>query len=69
MKPVKSSNIQAIGYDAATKVLSVEFKTGLYHYQGVSQEVYDAFEKSESIGKFHVQHIKNTYKFIKSEKV
>lgn len=69
MKPVKSSNIEAIGYDAAKKVLSVQFKVGgVYHYQGVGQAVYDSFEKAESIGKFHVQHIKNAYKFIKEEK-
>ena len=70
MKPVKSSNIDAIGYNPTTKVLSVQFKVGgVYHYQDVGQAVYDSFEKAESIGKFHVQHIRNAYKFIKEEKV
>jgi KTSC domain len=68
MKLVKSSNIRAIRYEENTKILSIQFKEGgLYHYEGVEQEVFNSFEKSESLGKFHVKYIKNMYKFTKEE--
>lgn len=59
---VKSSQVKAIGYDAATKTLAVQFNRGtgaIYHYPGVSQETFDAFRGAESIGSFFGQHIKN----------
>lgn len=47
--PVKSSNIEAIGHDGTT--LAVKFKSGTYHYYGVSKEQFDGLNKAESIGK------------------
>lgn len=52
--PVKSSNIAATGYDAASKTLAVQFKGGgkVYHYAGVPESVFGDMAKAESIGKF-----------------
>lgn len=54
LKPVKSSNVEAVGYDPVTNILSVQFKSGkkVYEYEGVPPELYDAMHKSESIGKY-----------------
>lgn len=69
LHPVKSSQIHAIGYDAETKTLAVQFlskgKPGaVYHYFDVKPEVYAAFEASDSKGKYFSQWIKRAgYKF------
>ena len=63
MKPVKSSSVTSVGYDAATRVLAVHFKhsTKLYHYQDVPQEVVDAMHASPSIGSFIATRVKPHY--------
>lgn len=45
LKPVESSQIAAIGYDAESKTLAIRFNSGqkIYHYAGVPQEVFDGF--------------------------
>ena len=64
MKPVKSSQVESVGFENGT--LAVKFKSGgLYHYDGVKPETYDAMLKSESIGKFLGQHVKANHSFKK----
>lgn len=61
LTPVTSSQVKAIGYDAATKTLAVQFAHGaghLYHYPNVTAEQHAAFIGAESIGKHFGQHIK-----------
>ena len=61
LEPVKSNQVKAIGYDAATKTLAVTFTRGvgaIYHYPDVEPEAYEAFKSAESIGKHFGQHIK-----------
>lgn len=51
LTPVRSSNVQAIGYDEATQVARVKFKGGAtYRYAGVSKELFESIKKSDSIG-------------------
>ncbi len=60
LEPVQSSQVKAIGYDAATQTLAVQFTRGagaIYHYPGVTPELHAAFVSSESIGKFFGKHI------------
>lgn len=58
LKPVKSSNVESVGFDPYTKTLAVKFNSGkTYHYHGVPAEVHDGLHKSESIGKFISQHV------------
>lgn len=66
MHPVDSSQISAIGYDSAEKVLAIQFsRGGLYHYLDVPQEKFDALLGSDSVGRYHAQHIKGAHPFKK----
>lgn len=61
LTPVTSSQVKAIGYDAATKTLAVQFARGagaIYHYPNVEQATFEAFVGAESIGTFFGKHIK-----------
>lgn len=54
-----SSNIEAIGYDAGTKTLQVNFKNGgRYQYQNVTAEMWAALNEAESKGKYLNNQIK-----------
>jgi hypothetical protein len=55
--PVQSNTMSHIGYDGETKTLAVQFRSGLYHYSGVPQELYNEFMASESKGTFLNMHI------------
>lgn len=61
--PVQSGQIAAIGYDAVTQTLAVQFAKGksVYHYAAVPAEVNAAFMASESKGKFFQGTIKPQY--------
>lgn len=61
MSQVQSSQIACIGYDDASKTLSVQFCRGpghIYHYPAVERETFDAFMAAESKGRFFREHIK-----------
>lgn len=61
-KPVLSSNIKAIGYDAASKSLDVEFSSGsVYRYSGVSPEVHASLICAPSIGSHFARQIRNQF--------
>jgi len=66
--PCKSSQIHAHGFDPATGTLALQFKSkkgpgSVYYYQNFSQEKYDAFRNSESLGRYFGQHIKDNTDF------
>jgi hypothetical protein len=62
MKPVKSSNVEAIGHNPHTLELHVRFKNGgHYVYQGVLPEHHLTLLQAESIGKHIAAHIKGKY--------
>lgn len=62
--PVSSSDIQSIGYDAATRTLEVEFHSGdIYQYFDVPEREYQAFMAVSSHGQDFHQYIKNTYQW------
>lgn len=53
LNPVKSSNVEKTGYDAASKTLAVQFKGGkVYHYADVDADTFAQMGKAESVGKF-----------------
>lgn len=53
-KPVKSSNIEAVGYDKASNTMAVQFKGGqLYHLNPIPIKTYQSFIASESLGKYY----------------
>lgn len=65
MRNVTSSNIRAIGYDAASQTLAVEFAAGLYTYSGVPAEIDRALRAAEaageSLGRYFAAHIRNRF--------
>ncbi|WP_186257376.1 KTSC domain-containing protein [Burkholderia gladioli] len=65
MKPVESSQVHSIGYDAESETLAVRFKdrrtgapTSLYHYSKFTQANFDALRTADSIGSHLHQHVK-----------
>jgi hypothetical protein len=60
----KSSNIKSVGYEGDTKTLMVEFKNGSkYVYEDVPVELFEAFGKADSAGKFFFANVRGKYKF------
>jgi len=64
LKPVKSSQIAAIGYDETSKTLAVKFTNGKaeYRYANVSPDLFDGLLKSKSAGSFFNGNIRNKFK-------
>ena len=59
MARVESSNIKAIGYDAASKTLRVDFRSGSsYDYTNVSPEEHADFMAADSKGKHFHKHFR-----------
>jgi hypothetical protein len=59
---IESSNIAAIGYDAASKRLRVQFKNGgLYEYPDVPAKAHDEFMGAESKGSHFAKHIRGKF--------
>ena len=62
LTPIQSSNIQALGYDAATRVLGVRFQSGaVWHYQDVPDFVYQMLCGADSCGREFARHVKGVY--------
>lgn len=59
---VRSSNIRSVGYDAASRMLELEFHSGgLYQYSGVPETIYQGFMRAASKGSYLHDHIKGRY--------
>ena len=63
MAAIESSQLAAIGHDAANNTLTIQFKRGAgtgntYYYQNVDAEQFKQFESAESIGSHFYKHIK-----------
>ncbi len=66
LTPVKSSNIEAIGYDAELETLRVRFKSGAeYDYFCVTQHEFELVTNAESVGSAFSTHIKGAGKAFK----
>lgn len=60
-KPVQSTSIKSVGYDQQTKVLEIEFNSGVYQYANVLPGVYAELMAAESAGRYFAANIKNKY--------
>lgn len=59
---VSSSDLSAVGYDSASKTLTIEFNSGgLYEYYGVPQGIYEGLMSASSKGKFFHRFIRDSY--------
>jgi hypothetical protein len=57
--PVSSSNLRAVGYDADTRTLEVEFLNGgLYSYSNVPLTIHAGLMSASSHGSYFDAHIK-----------
>lgn len=69
LQPVKSSQIAAVGYDAPSQTLAIQFKSGgTYYYANVPAALYKQLVTAPSIGSFFYRQIKpkpTTYPFTK----
>lgn len=63
-KPVSSSQIKSIGYDAEARQLEVEFLNGaVYTYDNVPATVYASITEAESVGKQFTNLVKGKYAY------
>ena len=59
MQAVKSSQIEAVGHNAATQTLAIRFKGGsTYRYDNVPAQLFADMLAAESVGSFFYKHIK-----------
>ena len=62
MTPVTSSNIKAVGYEAVTGTMRVQFSAGaMWDYVGVPVSLFDEFMASSSKGRFFAMGIKGVF--------
>jgi hypothetical protein len=63
-QPVDSSSLASVGYDAATRTLEVEFRSGwIYRYHEVGADMFERLMKAESKGRFMNAYIRSAYRF------
>ncbi len=61
-KRINSSNIRAVGYDARSRTLEIEFSDGgIYQYSGVSEEVHRRFVNAPSAGSYFRDNIEESF--------
>ena len=60
---VRSRILRSVGYDDATKILEIEFHTGLvYQYSAVPPKVYKDLMSSDAVGKYFSEKIRNQFR-------
>lgn len=63
-RPVRSSDIASIGYDANSSTLEVEFLNGgVYQYYQVPQAVYEGLMNASSHGSYFAARVKGVYHY------
>lgn len=63
MKPVKSSNLEAVGYDEKERRLKVQFKKGgTWVYEDVPAGVHESLMRAESVGRYFAGNISGKYR-------
>ncbi|MBI9054388.1 MAG: KTSC domain-containing protein [Bacteroidales bacterium] len=63
---VSSSNLAAVGYDANSKTLEIEFNHGgVYQYANVPSNVHSGLMNANSHGSYFHQYIKDVYSYTK----
>ena len=60
---VKSRILRSVGYHDSTKVLEIEFQTGLvYQYAGVPPKVFTDLMHSDEIGKYFSEKVRTQFR-------
>lgn len=64
MLPVSSSSIAALGYDAESETVYVEFLNGsTYAYKGVPEQEFENLRTAPSIGAYFNRNYKNAFPY------
>lgn len=64
MHHVSSSNIAAVGYDAESQTVHVQFLDGsLYAYKGVPEHEFENLRTAPSVGSYLNRNYKNIYPY------
>ena len=67
-QPVTSSSIHSVGYDPQSRILEIEFHSdGVYQYEDVSQDIYDALMAATSKGQYFTERIRDHYSWRRIE--
>jgi hypothetical protein len=62
-QPVKSRILRSVGYDESSKILEIEFHSGLvYEYLGVPPKVYKDLMSSDAVGKYFSDKVRNRFR-------
>ncbi|MFC9325164.1 KTSC domain-containing protein [Kitasatospora sp. NPDC057015] len=63
-RPVESSALRSVGYDAANRVLEIEFVSGaVYSYAGVPDRVHEELMEAPSHGRCFGRVIRGRYPY------
>jgi hypothetical protein len=63
---VQSSNLAAVGYDAESGTLEIEFLSGgIYQYFDIPPSIHDGLMNAPSHGKFFYAYIRDKYRYTK----
>ena len=66
MPTLQSSNLASADYDAATRTMTIVFKSGgVYTYAGVDQATYEGLIAAPSPGRYFASRILDQYTFTK----
>lgn len=64
MHPVSSSNVAAVGYDADSQMVYVQFLNGsTYAYKGVPEHEFENLRTAPSVGSYLNRYYKNVYPY------
>jgi hypothetical protein len=64
-KPVDSSTMRAVGYEAQSRILEIEFDSGaVYQYIGVFTRTYRELLTAESKGRYFNSEIRDSYPYV-----
>ncbi len=64
MHSVSSSNVSAVGYDADSQTVYVQFLDGsLYAYKGVTEHEFENLRTASSVGSYLNRNYKNIYPY------
>ena len=62
-QPVKSRILRSVGYDDSTKIMEIEFHSGLvYQYLAVPSKVYMDLMRSSEVGKFFSDKVRTQFR-------
>ncbi|MDO5819636.1 MAG: KTSC domain-containing protein [Methanobrevibacter sp.] len=61
---VRSSNLNEVGYDSTSQILTIRFNNGtVYEYYHVPEQVYNGLMFAGSKGSYHHRNIRGHYSY------